>query len=317
MQPDPPAGNGMTDSTTQQRKGAPTAALVAFWLVIILLLAGGLAVVASHGAATAIGQPAANAETVAAARMPAPTPPAQPTGHTTTGGVVLLGPTALPTATATVQSDTPTPTPTELPAEVLLQEVPVGKQTRSLNCEFQTASDLAWYYGEPVTWEEIYQYVGHDTGGNPHKGFVGRSFDDQPGQIFPQGYGVYAEPIAAAFAQLGLQAEVSYGGSPEWVRMQLAAGRPVMVWTTSGMKIQPVATWAADGGIYVKGVPGEHTYLAVGYNGDGIWLIDPYDGRRHHFTWATFLASWDLLDRMALVVTDELTGPAPTATPSS
>ena len=200
---------------------------------------------------------------------------------------------------------TPAATPPALPASVLLQEAPAGKQTRPLNCEFQTASDLAWYYGQPFTWEEIFQVVGHDVGGNPHKGFVGRSFDDKPGQVFPQGYGVYAEPIAEGFARLGIEAAVSYGNGPEWLMTQLAAGRPVMVWTTAGMTIRPVATWTAADGVSVKGVPGEHTYLAIGYDPGGVWLMDPYDGRRHYFEWPVFVSSWDLLDRMALTVTQD------------
>ncbi|PKO22310.1 MAG: hypothetical protein CVU38_10095 [Chloroflexi bacterium HGW-Chloroflexi-1] len=218
------------------------------------------------------------------------------------GGLVVKS-TAAQLATPLSASGPPAPTETpDIPAEVLLREVPSGKQTRSLNCEFQTASDLAWYYGQPYTWEEIYQYVGHDVGGNPHKGFVGRSFDDAPGQLYPQGYGVYAEPIALAFAQLGLAAEASYGNPPEWLQAQLAGGRPVMVWATANMTVHPVATWTAADGAVVRGVPGEHTYLAVGYNQDGVWLIDPWDGQRRFFPWEVFLRSWDLLERMALVV---------------
>ena len=50
------------------------------------------------------------------------------------------------------------------------------------------------------------------------------------------------------FGKLGLQAEVFYRESPEWLKSQLLAGRPVMVWATSGLTIRPVATWtAADG----------------------------------------------------------------------
>ena len=125
--------------------------------------------------------------------------------------------------------------------------------------------------------------------------------------------GTMAASARAAFEKLGLRAEVFYAQSPEWIQQQLAGGRPVMVWTTSGMTIHPVATWTADDGVTVKGVPGEHTYLAVGYDADGVWLIDPYDGRRHHFAWETFLASWDLLDRMAVVVTEEEPAPVPTS----
>jgi len=226
--------------------------------------------------------------------------------------VVTPTPTAMPRAAV---ADAMRPVPV-LPSEVLLRAVPIGKQTRTLNCEFQTASDLAWYYGKPVTWEEIFQYVGHDPGGNPHKGFVGRSFDDEPGQIYPFGYGVYAEPIAQALARLGLKAEVFYNQSREWLMAQIADGRPVMVWATSSMAIRPVMTWTAADGVTVKGVPGEHTYLAIGYNAAGVWLADPWDGQRRHFAWDVFLASWDLLDRMALVITDDSpASPSPTPGP--
>lgn len=210
----------------------------------------------------------------------------------------------LPAPTPVRHTPTPTVDPGP-PTELLLRGVPNGRQTRALNCEFQTAADLAWYYGRPVTWEEIYLHVGHDVGGDPHKGFVGRSFDDTPGQVYPLGYGVYAEPIAQAFAQLGLQAEVSYGASESWLKTQLAAGHPVMVWATSNMVIRPVVTWTTAEGKSVKGVPGEHTYLVVGYDGAGVWLLDPWDAQQRRFTWESFLQSWELLDRMALVVSNQ------------
>jgi hypothetical protein len=175
----------------------PTWALVVFWLLIILLVATALALGANYGSVHggAASQPAAaSTQVVAVAPMPTAVARLQTPNDSRPAGVVVLG--AIPTA-----AETPTPPGNNLPAEILLGEVPMGKQTRSLNCEFQTASDLAWYYGRPYTWDEIYQYVGHDVGGNPHKGFVGRSFDDQPGQLYPLGYGVYAEPIAAACRQ--------------------------------------------------------------------------------------------------------------------
>jgi uncharacterized protein YvpB len=285
----------------------PTPVLVGFWLVIILLAAGGLAVIADRaalhtGAAQlpAVAQAAALTTVVATPTAPHPT---RSIAAAAVAGVVSLGRTATPEATR--MGSTPAAAPPALPESVLLQEAPAGKQTRPLNCEFQTASDLAWYYGQPFTWEEIFQVVGHDVGGNPHKGFVGRSFDDKPGQVFPKGYGVYAEPIAEGFARLGIEAAVSYGNEPQWLMAQLAAGRPVMVWTTAGMTIRPVATWTAADGVNVKGVPGEHTYLAVGYDPGGVWLMDPYDGRRHYFEWPVFVGSWDLLDRMALTVTQD------------
>ena len=301
-----------TGSVAQHRVPAPTWALVLLWLLVIVLAATALAMGVNYGLTR--GNQAREPERAAVQEAAAgATPTAPPQTDTRlqrssaarpAGGVILV---LTPSLAETPAPATGTPPASEggLPAAVLLQGVPIGKQTRALNCEFQTASDLAWYYGRPFTWEEIFQYVGHDVGGNPHKGFVGRSFDDLPGQLYPLGYGVYAEPIANAFAQLGLTAEVSYYNPREWLVTQLAKGHPVMVWTTSNMTIRPVATWTAADGVTVIGVPGEHTYLAVGYDADGLWLIDPWDGQRHHFDWQAFLGSWDLLDRMALVVTGE------------
>ena len=157
----------------------------------------------------------------------------------------------------------------ELPAEMLLEGIPLGMQERNLSCELQSASDLAWYYGKPYTWKELFLRVGHDPGGNPHKGFVGRSLDDCPGLLYPNGYGVYAEPIAMALRQLGLPAEVHYRKSAAWLREQIALRRPVMVWATGGMVERPVEEWVASDGAVVEGVRGEHTFLVIGYSPDG------------------------------------------------
>ena len=191
-----------------------------------------------------------------------------------------------------------------IPNQVMLDEVPVGKQTRALNCEFQTASDLAWYYGFPYNWDDLFKIVGHDQNGNPHVGFVGRSFDDAPGQLYPNGYGVYAEPIANALAQIGLSPQVHYQETSDWLKYQLSQGRPVMIWATANMSIQPVETWHTKDGKLVKGVRFEHTYLVVGYDEAGVWLADPWDAQKHYFGWNTFLASWNLFDRMSIIVTD-------------
>lgn len=192
-----------------------------------------------------------------------------------------------------------------IPSALLLENVPVGQQTRPLNCEFQSASDLVWYYGYPWQWDEIFEYTGHDPGGNPHVGFVGRSFDDSPGQLYPNGYGVYAEPIARALNEVGLNAEVHYGQSSQWLKEQLAEANPVMVWATAYMNLSPIEYWTAQDGTQVKAVRGEHTYLVIGYDDHYVWVADPADGQRHSYAWATFLDSWGLFDRMSLIINDE------------
>lgn len=306
----------MTDAclAVRQRVPPPDWVLVALGIIAILLMATAITAAVSCGlrredhlqTSTITAKSASTSTELAPVALPLSITQSKTTeGSQKVGGVIFV-PTQTPASANIVAVSPPKK---DLPTEVVLREVPVGKQTRFLNCEFQTASDLAWYYGRPFTWEEIFQYVGHDPGGNPHKGFVGRSFDDQPGQLYPLGYGVYAEPIAKAFMELGLTAEVSYNNSREWLMTQLANERPVMIWATSNMIIRPVVTWVAADGVTVKGVPGEHTYLVVGYDSQGVWLIDPWDGQRHYFDWQTFLASWELLDRMALVITDALLMP--------
>jgi len=290
------------------RGSLPDWALVVICLAVILFFAATLAITAQYALARVLPVQSINqipTDTVRFSAIPQPTPSTMEPQPKQGPGIVIADGTAHPAPTSSSPGNTPTPTAESLPSEILLQDVPHGRQTRALNCEFQTASDLAWYHGQPVTWEEIYLLVGHDVGGDPHKGFVGRSFDDQPGQLYPLGYGVYAEPIAQALAQLGLQAEVSYQASPQWLKAHIAAGRPVMVWATSNMTIRAVATWTTAEGRSIKGVPGEHTYLAVGYNAEGIWLLDPWDAQQRYFPWQDFLNSWNLLDRMALVITSQ------------
>ena len=239
--------------------------------------------------------------------MPA-TPAAQ---RSLLSGVIIIQATPTPTPSLEVKAvATPQEQKDRLPASILLEKVPVGKQSRPLNCEFQSASDLVWYYGFPFTWDELFEVVGHDPNGNPHVGFVGRSFDDPPGRLYPHGYGVYAEPIARGLKRIGVDAEVHYDESETWLKEQIASGNPVMVWVTAGMTVRPVEYWTAKDEKRIKAVRGEHTNLAIGYDEDGVWVADPWDGRRHHYSWPVFLASWDILNRMSLVVTgSEQTSP--------
>jgi len=190
----------------------------------------------------------------------------------------------------------------ELPKAFIIEGVPSMTQARTLSCEFQAASDLAWYYGKPFTWDEIFVRVGHDRGGNPHKGFVGQSLNDPAGELYPYGYGVYAEPVARALCELGLDATVHYRESLLWLQEQLAHGRPVLIWAVAGMRDGQIEMWAADDGTVVQAVRYEHTFLVVGYQQAGVWVIDPWDGKRYLYDWGTFLRSWDTLNRMSIVI---------------
>lgn len=188
--------------------------------------------------------------------------------------------------------------------EALLTTVPLGRQARSLSCEFQSASDLAWFYGKAYTWEEIFQMIGHDPSGNPHKGFVGSSLDGPPGRLYPEGYGVYAEPIARALQSFGLAAQVRYMQTATWLKQQISTGRPVMVWATANMRPATIENWKTTDGTLVEGARGEHTYLVVGYTPKTVWVLDPWEGERREFSWEVFLEAWDIFNRMSVTIAD-------------
>ncbi len=213
-------------------------------------------------------------------------------------------PTATPVATESLAfPPVPTATPTPSAAVYMIDGVPIGKQVRHLNCEFQSAADLAAFYGVNVSWKDVFLKVGVDPNGDPSVGFVGISIDDEPGHVYPRGYGVYALPVARGLRTLGLNAHAYYGANVSWLKTKITNGQPVIVWTTYDMHREEVVYWkTADGKKTIKGVPWEHTYTAVGFDINGIYLNDPVTAKRWHFGWEDFERSWDYLDDMALTI---------------
>lgn len=211
----------------------------------------------------------------------------------------------LPHATATVlPSATALPTATPIPAlpATVRLEVPNRKQERTLNCELRSATDLAEFYGILFTWESLFAKVGYDPNGDPNVGFVGRSIDDPSGGIYPNGYGVHALPIARGLQAMGLNAVAHRGQTREWLQTTLAGGDPVLVWATGGLDPSHRVEWQTRDGRTVWGVPFEHTFTAVGYDSDGIWLNDPFGGTTDYYPWARFEPAWALLDTMAVTI---------------
>ncbi len=188
-----------------------------------------------------------------------------------------------------------------LPDSVVLDEVSGQPQSRNLSCESRSAADLAAFWGVPVQESEFLERLPRSD--NPHEGFVG-SPDDRWGQLPPRGYGVYAEPVAALLREYGLPARAEYRRGLAWLRQQLAANRPVIIWATYEFEPRPVVSLQDSDGEQFKAVPFEHTYLVVGYTPDGFEVIDPLDGRRKSVPVDRFQAAWAALDEMAVVATD-------------
>jgi len=171
----------------------------------------------------------------------------------------------------------------------VLLRVPVLAQTRSLTCEAAAARMVAAYLGKPATEAWIQAQLGKDD--NPHKGFRG-GVDAEFGGIV--NYGVYAEPLAQALRSLGLSVEVRYNIGYADLRAALDDGQPVIVW---------LSQFAAPGYFDQPGgyrlVPGEHSYVVVGYDDAGLVVNDPLNGGRQFHIRA--IPHWELFNNMALI----------------
>ncbi len=179
------------------------------------------------------------------------------------------------------------------------------RQERPLSCEARSAADLAAFWGVAVSEEAFFATLPRSD--NPHSGFVG-DVNDPPGSLPPGGYGVYAGPVATALRRYGLDARAHRWFGLESLKEELAAGRPVIIWATYRMLQPEIASWtAADGTVSIV-VQWEHTFIAVGYDADGLHLIDAYDGRTHYYPFSRFLPAWMQLNEMAVTVSGTLTG---------
>ncbi len=194
-----------------------------------------------------------------------------------------------------------------LPAQVLLEKATGQPQARNLSCESRSASDLAAFWGFNVPEAQFLEKLPRSD--NPHKGFVG-SPDDPRGGLPPNGYGVYAEPVAALLQAYGLPARAEHRRGLNWLREELAAGQPVIVWATYGFRNQPVQTYRSTDGQEHKVVPFEHTFLVMGYTPTEFQVIDAFDGKRKSIPVADFERGWSLLDQMAVAVKNPSQAPS-------
>lgn len=193
-----------------------------------------------------------------------------------------------------------------LPPEAYVAGVVGHRQQRPLSCEARSAVDLAGFWGVAIEEEAFFNTLPRSS--NPHQGFVG-DVDDPPGSLPPGGYGVYAEPVAIALRRHGLDAQAHRWLGLGRLKEEIAGGQPVVLWATYRMLRPEVASWtAADGSVSVI-VQWEHTFIAVGYDVQGVYLIDAYDGQAHYYTNDQFLPAWMQLNEMAVTVTGLLERP--------
>lgn len=180
-------------------------------------------------------------------------------------------------------------------------------QARRLSCESRSAADLAAAHGIVISEAAVLARLPRSD--NPDLGFVG-DVDGPPGRLPPEGYGVHAEPIAAALRSFGLRATAVRDRDLAWLRAETEAGRPVIAWVTGACSLSRPVHLVDAGGRPFTCVRGEHTVLVVGVRGGVVRVVDPGEGRSTTFDADEFDAAWALLGRRA-VRADPPDPPAP------
>jgi uncharacterized protein YvpB len=186
------------------------------------------------------------------------------------------------------------------PPLALILDAPLLQQERSLSCEASAAAMAAQYHRLSISESEILSALPlHE---NPHLGFRG-NVDGPYGGLTD--YGVYATPIHRVLSDRGLQVELFSGGVAE-IKEHIRQGRPVLAWITYDLQVQAPQERLLAGPNNqpqtVTLVAYEHAILIVGYNREGLWIHDPFDGTRGFYSESEFLRSFGYLGRMALVV---------------
>lgn len=181
-----------------------------------------------------------------------------------------------------------------VPAQVRL---PVDRQRQShnLSCESSAASMAAHYHGVSLSEAEV--LVALPLNDNPYLGFRG-NVDGETGGIGD--YGVYAGPVMDILNDRGLRASPVEGGL-DGIQTALARGNPVIAWITYDCQ-RHTPTTATIGGETVPLVPYQHAVVVTGYNNQGVWANDPWDGQEDFYTTADFQRALGYLGDMALEV---------------
>jgi len=176
---------------------------------------------------------------------------------------------------------------------------PWVRQWYNLDCEYAATAAVTWYYGGVVSQRVFIAEVPFDA--NPHLGFRGRINGPVGGTA---DYGIYAEPLVPVLQRHGFQAQTVYGDSG-WLKTQIAAGHPVVVWMTYQARWS-TRNYGWDNNARFALVPWEHCVVVTAYDGYGVTIMDPYTGSFDRYDWETFERAWGYFDHMSLLVTPGL-----------
>ena len=186
----------------------------------------------------------------------------------------------------------------EIPSQAYISGVIGHAQQYSLSCESRSAADWAAYWGVNIDETEFLNRLPRTD--NPNEGFVGQ-FNDPWGYIPPASYGVHADPVAATLRAYGLDAHAGLGLSWDEVRVEVAAGRPVIVWVIGSIWAGSASQYETKDGQTVTVANNEHTMIVIGYDESRVHLVDALTGYTVTHSLENFLSSWSVLGNMAVV----------------
>jgi uncharacterized protein YvpB/uncharacterized protein YoxC len=181
-----------------------------------------------------------------------------------------------------------------LPPEARL-EVARQKQSHNLSCESSAASMVAQYHDVGLGEEAVLAALPLDP--NPHLGFRG-NVDGPTGGT--QDYGVYAPPLLDVLNSNGLRARPVKGGL-DGIKAAIARGNPVIAWVTYDCRPSTPEVTTIDGET-VTLVPWQHVVVVTGYNEQGVWANDPWDGKVDYYPAADFRRALSYFGDMAIEV---------------
>jgi uncharacterized protein YvpB len=229
---------------------------------------------------------------------PGPTSTKTPTVTPTFPPTPTLEPTTTLEPTATdIPLPTDTPHPSGLPGSARLAGFIGHAQFYNLDCESRSAVDFARYLGNDLVETTFLNQLPQSD--DPNKGFVG-SYNDPVGQIPPDSYGVYADPIADLLTSLGTPAQGISSFTWNQVRKEIANGRPVIVWVIYGIESgTPIEYVVPSDGSTVIVAHYEHTVIVIGYTSDTVTVMD--GASRYSVSLSQFLDSWSVFGYLAVI----------------
>lgn len=188
----------------------------------------------------------------------------------------------------------------DLPSQAYISGFVGRAQQYSLSCESRSAVDVAAFWGYSISETEFFN--GLPSSDDPNLGFVG-NVNDPWGYIPPASYGVHAEPIARLLRSYGLDARAEEGLSWQDLQAEISAGRPVIVWVIGSVWSGAPRYYTTQTGNSVLVANNQHTMTLIGYDENSVQLVDALTGYTITHSIQNFMASWGVLNNMA-VLTD-------------